>query len=588
MSAEQKQSLRTGLKKFLGVLPYLLPSVILAISMVSSVYSPHTVETALATSTPTDSYDGVPAGTYSYSTAPWGAGHQPGSTETAGVNSATVNFDVASASVGSVWVGSAGHLNLNQTSASITVTHDFVNDGAVLAGADGTTIAAAGTTFNLQGAGTFGLNGHALTLQNVVDTLPITLGDSDHLTVEGPNSLIYNVVGNDGATLTGPANADFYLEDSVTFSAPTGGVLTMSNGFWFDPPGNGHKTRLKGHPHHYHNSNCQNEGWVETDGHDQDSDDTIVHLQSDFCAENLRIRNYDTWDTAGYEMTIDHNIFIDGALDSTDTGTPHEGDGTQIVLGGDWTNTGSFTAANSSVRFEPNTANQSDLDGSTTFYDLIGRKSGTTLRFEANQMTLVTHKVEFRNVTLRSQTNGTRWKFKYTGSSMTVVGVDVKDSDASFGQTVYADITSTNSGNNVNWVFGFTAPSNLNYTGSATTSLTGSWTGSVPTADSYTIQLSTASNLTGTIFSANGTSTSNTVTGLAVNTTYYGRVYASIAGTQTGYSAIVSSGTQANAPITGTWSGVSAQSATVNWNANSNPAGTHFRVDMSSSSSFAF
>jgi hypothetical protein len=56
-------------------------------------------------------------------------------------------------------------------------------------------------------------------------------------------------------------------------------------------------------------------------------------------------------------------------------------------------------------------------------------------------------------IRLRSSSQGSQWDFQLQGgATQSVVGVDVKDSDASSGQQIRANNTSVDSGNNFNWV----------------------------------------------------------------------------------------------------------------------------------------
>ena len=66
-------------------------------------------------------------------------------------------------------------------------------------------------------------------------------------------------------------------------------------------------------------------------------------------------------------------------------------------------------------------------------------------------------------------------------------------------------------------------------------------------------------DFTGTLTSSVTATTSATIPSLLDNTTYYGRVLSTVSGMDSGWSASASSGTLANTPVSGTWSGVGAQ-----------------------------
>src|SRR5262249_44220068 len=122
------------------------------------------------------------------------------------------------------------------------------------------------------------------------------------------------------------------------------------------------------------------------------------------------------------------------------------------------------------------------------------------------------------------------------------------------------------------------------------TALTSTWTATSPTADSYTFQVSTASDFSGTLTSSNTVLlTATTTATLSVNTTYYGRVVAVINGSSGSYSSTITTATLANIPVmTGsTWTTVVITSLTVNWQQNGNPSAvTRYDVEISTSNAF--
>ncbi len=143
---------------------------------------------------------------------------------------------------------------------------------------------------------------------------------------------------------------------------------------------------------------------------------------------------------------------IGGSVDINAAATFVANSSNSLAISGDWTNNGVFTAGASTVTFNGSTIQT--LTGSTTFYGLRQVTAGATVQFSAGSDQFVTHMVEFQNVGLRSGTDNSAWNFFYTGSSQTLKHVFVKDSDASGGLLMQADLASVNVGNNTNWDFG--------------------------------------------------------------------------------------------------------------------------------------
>src|SRR5207244_1840387 len=77
------------------------------------------------------------------------------------------------------------------------------------------------------------------------------------------------------------------------------------------------------------------------------------------------------------------------------------------------------------------------------------------------------------------------------GATQQIRNVDVKDCDASGGQTIYADTNSVNSSNNLNWVFG--PPTFSSITWVSVSSITVSYS-SASSPDAYVLDASTASS----------------------------------------------------------------------------------------------
>jgi hypothetical protein len=137
-------------------------------------------------------------------------------------------------------------------------------------------------------------------------------------------------------------------------------------------------------------------------------------------------------------------------INSNSTFTAHTSN--SLFVGDDWSNNGTFNANFSTITF--NGTDIQTLSGSTTFYGMRALATGTTLQFTNGTTFYVTHMVEFQNIYLRSTSDNLAWHFKYSGSSQTLMNLDVRDSNASLGILMNCLTISTNSGNNTNWDFG--------------------------------------------------------------------------------------------------------------------------------------
>lgn len=161
------------------------------------------------------------------------------------------------------------------------------------------------------------------------------------------------------------------------------------------------------------------------------------------------------------DLFIDHSLALDGGVLST------SGSSYAINISGDWDdNSGSFTANNSTVTFYG--SGTSVITGDTTFSGLKAVTSGKQINFENGSNTSVTGSLQFENQTLRSTLQGSQWNINLSGTQQTAKSVSVRDSNAQSGNTIEADLASTNVGNNLNWSFG----ANERYWSSSTT---GNW-----------------------------------------------------------------------------------------------------------------
>jgi hypothetical protein len=230
-------------------------------------------------------------------------------------------------------------------------------------------------------------------------------------------------------------------------------------------------------------------------------------------------------------LNVNGNITISGKLDVS-TGT--------ISLSGNWSNNNTFTCGTSTVNFIG--TGTSTLSGSSTFYVLVSTTSGKTVNLSSATVTYVTNLLNLKNVTLRSTLQGATWYLTLSGTQ-DVSSVDVKDSNASGGNTIIA-YDSTDSGNNTNWDFGPPAAitdltglcnsSTGNVTLSWSTPGDDGWNKTLVNGSKYRIDYSTYSIAWSTStfdveISTSGvaphTQVSRTITGLTGDSTYYFRIW---------------------------------------------------------------
>ncbi len=183
-------------------------------------------------------------------------------------------------------------------------------------------------------------------------------------------------------------------------------------------------------------------------------------------AGNLVIGN--SGDTTRYGKLIAGT----GAIDINGDATIHPSDGngnnevdadtSTWTISGNWTNNDTYTKDTSTVTLD---GTSQIVSGSTTFYNLTKAvTSADTLTFQAGQtQTLAAGgALSFTGTSgnllqLRSSTPGTEWFLTVNAGVAPIANyVDVKDSNASGGQTMYAyySVDAAPGGTNTNWVFG--------------------------------------------------------------------------------------------------------------------------------------
>ena len=169
-----------------------------------------------------------------------------------------------------------------------------------------------------------------------------------------------------------------------------------------------------------------------------------------------------------------HHLIFNGAGNWTHTGVLDANGNLTITAGrlvsggqnvnvaGNWSNSGTYTSGANTVTLD---GSAQIISGSTTFYNLSKSvTSADTLIFQAGQTqalaaggTLIFTGTAGNLLTLRSNSPGSAWFLNAAAGVAPVANyVDVRDSDASGGQTIYAyySIDAAPGGTNPNWVFG--------------------------------------------------------------------------------------------------------------------------------------
>jgi hypothetical protein len=164
---------------------------------------------------------------------------------------------------------------------------------------------------------------------------------------------------------------------------------------------------------------------------------------------------------AGTAQLITNHVEISNNF-ANSAGT-FDANGRNMTVAKDWTNTATFTANNNTVTLN---GTLQTIYGNTTFYNLSKTVAAAdTLIFEHSTTQTITHAVTLQGavgqlLTLNSSDDDlTPTQFDITlnaGGSQTFSYLRVKNSDASGGLTLVAGTTSTDLGNDINWIFGGT------------------------------------------------------------------------------------------------------------------------------------
>ncbi len=147
-----------------------------------------------------------------------------------------------------------------------------------------------------------------------------------------------------------------------------------------------------------------------------------------------------------------NTITLGGSLSNADTFVLN---GATMSVGGNWANTGTFTAGSgSTITF---TGAAPTLAGNTTFYNMKYAIAGGTMTFANGSTQTVSNLLTLTGASgnslfVRSSTPNNLWSLKNSGTN-NVTYVDAKDSDARLGTTITDTTGGVNSGNNFNWRF---------------------------------------------------------------------------------------------------------------------------------------
>ena len=277
----------------------------------------------------------------------------------------------------------------------------------------------------------------------------------------GNNLDVNNTFDVSGGTF---AQGDYTLNVAEDF--------TIQNGATFTKSSNGSALTLDGDLIFKDNNSTKQDMGDLFIGTSPDTTD----LASDLVATSLTVQAGDVLNTNGYDVDITNDITIAGTFDATDD---IETDTTEIFLGGDWANTGTFTASDSDVTFD---GTAQTISGSTTFFDFSkteGGNNGTseTLTFEAGSTqtitgtwTLTGTDIDDR-IVLTSSTGASAWNVDVSGGTYDLSIISVAWSTSQNGSITVCE--AIDNGNNTNWnISGVCAVSGTVYSDEGSTALT--------------------------------------------------------------------------------------------------------------------
>lgn len=161
---------------------------------------------------------------------------------------------------------------------------------------------------------------------------------------------------------------------------------------------------------------------------------------------------------------------VDVNNDFSNTAGTFNAGSVNMTVANDWTNSATFAPGTGTVTFD-GTGQQ--INGSSSFYTFVKQVAAAdTLTFDNTGEQIIANALTLQGaasnlLSLRSDSGGNQWNITLqSGGSQNIQYVDVQDSNAGNGVTLNGGTTSTNSGNNTNWLFG---AATITWDGSAST-----------------------------------------------------------------------------------------------------------------------
>ena len=194
-------------------------------------------------------------------------------------------------------------------------------------------------------------------------------------------------------------------------------------------------------------------GWTDTgagtftEGTGTVTFDGTGTVNSNEAFENVTINSAGTI-TLGAALDADATLTITAGTLDTASGLNYG-----ITVGGNWGNSGTFTARSGTVTFDT-VSLTSVISGNSTFNHLTVTTVAKNLTFTAASTQTINGTLTLTGssgnlIVLRSSVDGTAWNLNVAGTS-SVSYVDVKNSNASGGNAI-VPTNSTNTGGNTNW-----------------------------------------------------------------------------------------------------------------------------------------
>lgn len=359
------------------------------------------------------------------------------------------------------------NLTLNGTGSwQHASTLDVNNNLTVTAG----TLNSAGQNITLAGnwsnSGTFTSGSNTVTFdgssaQTLTSGGTGTGQDFNNLTVNkggGTLSLATNAVDIDG-TLT--VTAGTFSPGSL---ATTAGALTVNGGTFTGSSGtvdmNGAVTLSSGTLTAPSGTFTVSGGWTDTASGDQftPGSNTVTFDGTGTVNANEAFNNA-TVNASGITITLGAALDADNNLTITAGTLTTSSSNYGVTVGGDFSNSGTFTGNSSTVTFD---GGSQTITGSTntTLYNLTKSvTSAATLTFNNARTTTISNNTTLKGtsgnlLSLRSDSSGTQFEIDASSSgTRDIQYVDVQDSNNTNATSISCTTGCTNSGNNTGWTF---------------------------------------------------------------------------------------------------------------------------------------